>query len=143
MIIRKKLVNKYYSEKHYSTGNDNLDDLLEKAFCEGYEYAQKEFAAYKDPTTRIQKSRAVKELVKAANDKGIKGKNMDQVAKNIVKKANLKELFDTDNKGTIKDALRKKAKETTKLTGISGSDGAWRARKLGSDKLYMIKKGLM
>lgn len=43
MIIRKKLVNKYYSEKLYSTGNDNLDSLLEKAFCDGYEYAQREF----------------------------------------------------------------------------------------------------
>ena len=30
-------------KKLYSTGNDELDDLLEKAFCEGYEYAQKEF----------------------------------------------------------------------------------------------------
>ena len=31
-------------EKLYSTGNDELDELLERAFCEGYEYAQKEFA---------------------------------------------------------------------------------------------------
>jgi len=30
-------------EKLYSTGNDELDDLLERAFCEGYEYAQREF----------------------------------------------------------------------------------------------------
>ena len=33
----------YYDEKLYSTGNDELDDLLERAFCDGYEYAQKEF----------------------------------------------------------------------------------------------------
>lgn len=31
-------------EKLYSTGNDELDNLLEHAFCEGYEYAQREFA---------------------------------------------------------------------------------------------------
>lgn len=31
-------------EKLYSTGNDELDELLERAFCEGYEYAQKEYA---------------------------------------------------------------------------------------------------
>ena len=31
------------SQKLYSTGDENLDDLLERAFCEGYEYAQKEF----------------------------------------------------------------------------------------------------
>ena len=30
-------------EKLYSTGDSDLDNLLEKAFCEGYEYAQKEF----------------------------------------------------------------------------------------------------
>ncbi len=29
--------------KLYSTGNDELNKLLERAFCEGYEYAQKEF----------------------------------------------------------------------------------------------------
>ena len=32
-------------EKLYSTGNNELDELLERAFCEGYEYAQKEFAS--------------------------------------------------------------------------------------------------
>ena len=32
------------SQKLYSTGDEELDDLLEKAFCEGYEYAQREFA---------------------------------------------------------------------------------------------------
>ena len=31
-------------ERLYSTGNDELNELLERAFCEGYEYAQKEFA---------------------------------------------------------------------------------------------------
>ena len=51
MITGKELIEKMYSEneeiqeeKLYSTGDDYLDDLLEKAFCEGYEYAQKEFA---------------------------------------------------------------------------------------------------
>ena len=31
-------------ERLYSTGNDELDELMERAFCEGYEYAQREFA---------------------------------------------------------------------------------------------------
>ena len=35
----------YYYERLYSTGNDELDDLLERAFCDGYEYAQREFGA--------------------------------------------------------------------------------------------------
>ena len=44
MITGYDLVNEYYEdEKLYSTGNDDLDDLLEKAFCDGYEYAQREF----------------------------------------------------------------------------------------------------
>lgn len=30
-------------ERLYSTGNNELDELLERAFCEGYEYAQREF----------------------------------------------------------------------------------------------------
>ena len=31
-------------KKLYSTGDEELDDLLERAFCEGYEYAQREFS---------------------------------------------------------------------------------------------------
>ena len=30
-------------ERLYSTGNEELDELMERAFCEGYEYAQREF----------------------------------------------------------------------------------------------------
>ena len=37
----------YEDERLYSTGDDELDDLLEKAFCEGYDYAQREFS-FKD-----------------------------------------------------------------------------------------------
>ena len=33
-------------ERLYSTGNDELDELMERAFCEGYEYAQKEFGRH-------------------------------------------------------------------------------------------------
>ena len=31
-------------ERLYSTGDVELDELLERAFCEGYEFAQREFA---------------------------------------------------------------------------------------------------
>ena len=52
MIIGRELIEKMYSENYdeyedtklYSTGDDELDDLLEKAFCEGYEYAQREYS---------------------------------------------------------------------------------------------------
>lgn len=36
--------NEYEDTKLYSTGDSELDELLEKAFCEGYEYAQREYA---------------------------------------------------------------------------------------------------
>jgi hypothetical protein len=44
MITGYDLINEYYEdEKLYSTGDSDLDDLLERAFSEGYEYAQREF----------------------------------------------------------------------------------------------------
>jgi hypothetical protein len=53
MIITRNLEDQYYEdEKLYSTGDDYLDDLLEKAFCEGYEYAQKEFSDKKEDKKR-------------------------------------------------------------------------------------------
>lgn len=52
MYIRRKVFslvedqeNNYEMEERlYSTGDVELDELLERAFCEGYEFAQKEFA---------------------------------------------------------------------------------------------------
>jgi hypothetical protein len=43
-MIIERINNNYEEERLYSTGSDELDELLERAFCEGYEYAQKEFA---------------------------------------------------------------------------------------------------
>ena len=40
---RKMILGKQFAEKLYSTGNEMLDNLLERAFCEGYELGQKEF----------------------------------------------------------------------------------------------------
>jgi hypothetical protein len=75
--------NEYYeSERLYSTGDDYLDDLLEKAFCEGYEYAQKEFAAYKSPISQEQ----ARKLVKEANEAGIKGNSLGVIGKNALRK---------------------------------------------------------
>lgn len=60
MYIRRKVFsnafennfNDYEAEERlYSTGDADLDDLLEKAFCEGYEYAQREFADSDDYAT--------------------------------------------------------------------------------------------
>ena len=53
MLIGRGLVERSFSqyeeeERLYSTGNDELDDLLERAFCDGYQYAQVEFAEKED-----------------------------------------------------------------------------------------------
>lgn len=34
----------YEDTRLYSTGDDELDELLERAFCDGYEYAQREYS---------------------------------------------------------------------------------------------------
>jgi hypothetical protein len=44
MKIERLHSNYQEEERLYSTGNEELDELMERAFCEGYEYAQKEFA---------------------------------------------------------------------------------------------------
>lgn len=45
MIIGRNFAESYYEdERLYSTGDCELDELLERAFCEGYEYAQREFS---------------------------------------------------------------------------------------------------
>ena len=67
MITGKELVEKMYSENYdeyedtrlYSTGDDYLDELLERAFCEGYEYAQREFAQPQIPKLETPKIKPV------------------------------------------------------------------------------------
>ena len=44
MILGKDYINGNQEEKLYSTGDEMLDNLLERAFCEGYELAQREYA---------------------------------------------------------------------------------------------------
>jgi hypothetical protein len=72
MIIGRNFAEKLYSaneyyedEKLYSTGDDYLDDLLEKAFCDGYEYAQREFTKpVDDPLLKKQILKTVSKMKK-------------------------------------------------------------------------------
>ena len=66
MIIGRELINEEYyeDEKLYSTGDDYLDDLLEKAFCEGYELGQREFGR-----TGLTKEQAKKWFKNTGNKK--------------------------------------------------------------------------
>jgi hypothetical protein len=63
-------------EKLYSTGNEELDDLLERAFCEGYEYAQKEFNSKSQKKLR-EKLEVLKHL-----EESHKNTRLDEVAAN-------------------------------------------------------------
>ena len=110
MIIGRQFAEKFYSEtvqeeeeKLYSTGNDELDELLERAFCEGYEYAQKEFAEEgekkeKNPENHRGLGRAYmlggvgamagRSAGKAQVKKSIKeGKDLDEAEREGMKKA--------------------------------------------------------
>ena len=81
MITGKDLIEKMYSENYdeyedtrlYSTGDSDLDDLLERAFCEGYEYAQKEYSL-KDELKKALKEgdeEKIKRLKRKATGAGV------------------------------------------------------------------------
>jgi hypothetical protein len=98
MIIGRNFAEKLYSaneyyedEKLYSTGDDYLDDLLERAFCEGYEYYQREYSklgqkinqATRDLTaSRIRSSRNLLQNGTAAG-KPAEGGGLKQAYKKI------------------------------------------------------------
>ena len=77
MIINRNLSN-YYSQKLYSTGDDYLDDLLERAFCEGYEYAQREFGK-----TGLTKEEA-KQFFTNTGNKNTKSKFQDKYVGKVI-----------------------------------------------------------
>ena len=61
MILGKNYVNNQ-EEKLYSTGDEMLDNLLEKAFCEGYELGQQLFSDSKDEDEEKEKDKRKKKL---------------------------------------------------------------------------------
>jgi len=81
MITGYDLINNYYEdEKLYSTGDDYLDDLLERAFCEGYEYAQREY------TTAVERTMAKEALRKIGKRKVPKLELLSPEKKEKIKK---------------------------------------------------------
>ena len=84
MITGYDLINSYYEDtKLYSTGDSDLDDLLEKAFCEGYKYAQREYA------TTVERAMAKEALRKVGKRKVPKLELLPPE-----KKAKIKKLLD-------------------------------------------------
>ena len=114
MIIGRQLVEDQYEEKLYSTGDDYLDEMLEKAFCDGYEYAQREFGnpankAAKKAWESLQGQKVI--MNKAAKNKW-DSQTVDSLLKNKgdVIRAGRKEIsrIVPKNEGlTIKEAYKK------------------------------------
>ena len=105
-------------EKLYSTGNDELDDLLERAFCEGYEYAQKEFAEKEKDEEKKKKKKYKNEshrgYGRALIVGGIQGGAGRYAGKREVEKA----LEEGDD---IKTAKKRGLDKATKVGAIGGA----------------------
>ena len=63
---RKMILEKQFAEKLYTTGDEMLDNLLERAFCEGYELGQQLFSDSKDEDEEKEKDKRKKKLKRLA-----------------------------------------------------------------------------
>ena len=109
MILGKDYINGHQEEKLYSTGDEMLDNLLERAFCEGYELAQREYA---------EEEKKIKWLDKKNIEALKKLYNKDEELKNIHLKQ-VDEDPETRKEGN-KQYLRRSTKASVK-GGIAGS----------------------
>ena len=117
-------------ERLYSTGDEMLDDLLERAFCEGYELAQREFGA-----RDIKKARAIARQVQGAEEekkiKWLDKRNIEALKKFYNKDKELKDIHlkqvDEDpeiRKEGNEQYLRKATKDDVKIgSAISAGSG--------------------
>lgn len=97
MILGRQLIESYEeNEKLFSTGNDELDDLLEEVYysgiSDGYDYAQKEFAEKKEKSKLDLQDRLDRKLIRKINKKF--KVNSDEIIRdyeNVLKNPNLSE----------------------------------------------------
>jgi hypothetical protein len=125
-------------EKLYSTGNDELDDLLERAFCEGYEYAQKEFATGLDKLAMKSAQGIIKmgqgngkqaARIMNAGNKRFAGNSMEKVTE-FGKRAALRNKKEAE--GLVKAA--NKVNPTTAKKGVTET-----LKNLGPDRAHKLK----
>ena len=97
MITGKDLYNSYYkdSEKLFSTGNEDLDDILEEVYYsgieDGYDYAQKEFGEKMSKEDRKALKRDMKEAGLSKDDQRqilAWSKNDKNLLRDIIKSGN-------------------------------------------------------
>jgi len=112
----------YEDEKLYSTGDYELDELLERAFCEGYYYAQKEYfkpsQAIKQGVVKLKRNQV------AANIRKTRGQDTKEARKlitgyknNPAVKSNL-----TTSRKEAKESLSKLIQDTQKELPKSGGN---------------------
>ena len=123
--------NNEVQEKLYSTGSDELDELLERAFCEGYEYAQKEFGKA-ERKERRESNKKMRELGISKYDRDEILTQRGAYKKNPEKFKNIEDMSSEDPE------IRKKAnKENTKraakiLVPLETATGALTGTAIGS-----------
>lgn len=94
--------NDYYEdEKLYSTGDYKLDELLERAFCEGYEYAQKGFIS----TMRLKSPSQISDSIAHLLDKKY-GPNHKVTDESLTDARNLLRKNTTDSVKKHKDYMK-------------------------------------
>ena len=132
MILGKDYINGYQEEKLYSTGDEMLDNLLERAFCEGYELAQREYAEEEKKIKWLDK-RNIKALKKLYDkDEELKDIHLKQVDEDP-------ETLKEGNKQGLRKATKEAVKRGSAISvGASGLTYGL-ARLLGKDRKESAK----
>ena len=128
MILGKNYVNNQ-EEKLYSTGNEMLDNLLERAFCEGYELAQREFGA-RDRKNARAIARQVQGAEAAANKAAKEQARIQKGIDAVNKAGGIDKVQDREMAMWLKDPKYRKAVES----GLGGGP-------IKSEKIEQITKG--
>ena len=135
MILGKDYINGHQEEKLYSTGDEMLDNLLERAFCEGYELAQREYAEEEKKIKWLDKKN-IEALKKLYNkDKELRDIRLKQVDEDP----------ETRKEGNKQDL--KRSTEASVKGGIAGSAAAGGlayglSRLLGDDRKKSAKSAI-
>ena len=135
MILGKDYINGHQEEKLYSTGDEMLDNLLERAFCEGYELAQREYAEEEKKIKWLDKKN-IEALKKLYNkDEELKNIHLEQVDEDPeTRKEGNKQYLRRSTKASVKGAIAGSAAVGGLSYGLS--------RLLGDDRKKSAKNAI-
>lgn len=125
-------------EKLYSTGNDELDELLERAFCEGYEYAQKEFATGLDKLA----VKSAQGIIKMGQGKGKQAARIANAMNKRFGGNSLEKVSEFGKRAALRNekeavGLRKIANELNPINAKKGVTETF--KNLGPDRAHKLK----